>query len=79
MTTIGTVEVKILIEGRNSCQVLSDDQRVNALRSLQRAHGLEIAQMANDMMIGQNTPAPENVSGRSSDLHRFPNIVQLGH
>jgi hypothetical protein len=39
------------VKGGYSCDLLAEDQRMNALRPLQCAHSLKIAEMADDMVI----------------------------
>ena len=67
-----------ILEGGDACHILSENQGVYVLRSFQRALGLQITQVSNDLMFRQDSPSTENVPGHAGDLHGLPDIVQLG-
>ena len=64
---------------RHSRSISTQNKRVDAFGALRRAHGLQIAKVTDDMVIRQDAAAAQDVPGHTSDLHRFPHVVQLGH
>ena len=51
---------------------------MNVLRPLQGTHCLKVAEMADDMMICQNSPCTQDISCHPCDLHGLPHVIQFG-
>jgi hypothetical protein len=49
------------------------------LRPFQRADRFQIAQMAYDMIVRENSAGAKNVPRDVGDLYRLSNIVELGN
>ena len=45
--------------------ILAQNQRVHAGRAFQCADGLQVAEMADNVMIGQNTASPGDIPGKT--------------
>ena len=67
-----------LVEGRETGEILSQDQGMDALGPFQSAHCLQITQMTDDMVVSQNAPGTQNVPGHSGHPHGLSHVVEFG-
>ncbi len=63
------------IESLNTGLVLADDERMHTFGSFQGAYGFQIAEMPDNVMIGQNSPSSEDIPRLAGDFHRLPDII----